>query len=387
MENADYLQMKNGDEYYIALASDTSWVIEQDTNNAARAKIQQKTGADAQKVKVYRQPDGSYSFQSNVNGKWLDLDGGKTENFTVVHFWENGATPTNNDNQKWYLLGNGDGTYRIKPKPAVKNGSNAVLDLNTGKPSAGQVIQAYENNGSAAQQWRLIPVSRETTQILEVDANNGKLHIDDLTPGTYTLRETQAPGNYLGLTDTVTITVDQSGNITVVSAPRDPNGDSMAKVDGTNLGLLTVLNNPNTVDLTLEKKVVGSNTRDKFPFTITYTPHGEATTTVTVDLASGDSHRIENIAYGTEVTITETAHDGFSVLFKKGEAPLEANGDSCTFTITSNVTITAENHTGYQLPSTGGMGTGWFTLAGLLLMTGAAALTILRRRAKEGGPE
>ena len=93
VENADYLQMKDGDEYYIALASNTSWVIEQDTNNAARAKIQQKTGAVAQKVKVYRQPDGSYSFQSNVNGKWLDLAGGKTENFTVVHFWENGVTP------------------------------------------------------------------------------------------------------------------------------------------------------------------------------------------------------------------------------------------------------------------------------------------------------
>lgn len=386
VENADYLQMKNGDEYYIALASDTSWVIEQDTNNAARAKIQQKTGADAQKVKVYRQPDGSYSFQSNVNGKWLDLDGGKTENFTVVHFWENGATPTNNDNQKWYLLGNGDGTYRIKPKPAVKNGSNAVLDLNTGKPSAGQVIQAYENNGSAAQQWKLIPVSRETTQTLKV-GSDGKLHIDGLIPGNYTLTESTAPGGYQKLTAPITFTVDQDGGITVVSAPQDPNGKSMAKADGTTLGLLTVLNNPNTVDLTLIKQVIGSDTKESFPFTITYTLHGEATTTVTVDLASGDSHRIENIAYGTEVTITETAHDGFSVLFKKGEAPLEANGDSCTFTITSNVTITAENHTGYQLPSTGGMGTGWFTLAGLLLMTGAAALTISRRRAKEGGPE
>lgn len=385
VENADYLQMKNGDEYYIALASDTSWVIEQDTNNAARAKIQQKTGAVAQKVKVYRQPDGSYSFQSNVNGKWLDLDGGKTKNFTVVHFWENGATPTNNDNQKWYLLGNGDGTYRIKPKPAVKNGSNAVLDLNTGKPSAGQVIQAYENNGSAAQQWKLIPVSRETTQTLEV-SSDGKLHIDGLIPGTYTLTETHAPNNYLGLNGTVTITVDQSGNITVVSAPKDPNGKSMAKADGTKLGLLTVLNNPNTVNLTLTKQVVGSSTTDTFLFTITYTPHGKAATTVTVDLANGGSHHIESIAYGTEVTITETAHAGFSVTYKDGTV-VKAHGDTYTFKITQDITITAVNSTGYELPSTGGAGTVWFTLAGILLMTGAAALTLLRRRAKEGGPE
>lgn len=386
VENADYLQMKNGDEYYIALASDTSWVIEQDTNNAARAKIQQKTGADAQKVKVYRQPDGSYSFQSNVNGKWLDLDGGKTENLTVVHFWENDETPTNNDNQRWYLLGNGDGTYRIKPKPAVKNSSNAVLDLNTGIPSAGQVIQAYENNGTAAQQWKLIPVSRVTTQTLEV-SSDGKLHIDGLIPGTYTLTETHAPNDYLGLNGTVTITVDQNGDITVVSAPTDPNGDSMAKADGTNLGLLTVLNNPNTVELTLTKQVVGSNTTEQFPFTITYTPHGaEKTETVTANLANGDSHRIESIAYGTEVTIKETAHAGFSVTYKDGTV-VKVHGDTYTFKITQDVAITAVNSTGYELPSTGGGGTAWFTLAGLLLMTGAAALTLLRRRAKEGGPE
>ena len=244
----------------------------------------------------------------------------------------------------------------------------------------------YENNGSAAQQWRLIPVSRVTTQTLEV-SSDGKLHIDGLIPGTYTLRETQAPGNYLGLTDTVTITVDQSGNITEVSTPKDPNGKPMAKVDGTNLGLLTVLNNPNTVDLTLKKEVVGlTDVTRKFQFTITYQLGTESKEQM-IQLAHGESTAITGIPYGATVTITETNHDGFSVLFKEGDAPLEANGDSCTFTITSNVTITAENHTGYQLPSTGGMGTGWFTLAGLLLMTGAAALTISRRRAKEGGPE
>ena len=385
VENADYLQMKDGDEYYIALASDTSWVIEQATNDAARAKIQQKTDVAAQKVKVYRQADGSYSFQSAANNKWLDLDAGKTENFTVVHFWENNATPTNNDNQKWYLLGNGDGTYRIKPKPAVKNGSNAVLDLNTGVASAGEVIQMWENNGSNAQQWRLIPVSRETTQTLEV-GSDGKLHINGLIPGTYTLTETTPPENYLGLNGTVTITVGQDGNITVDSAPTDPNGKSMAKADGTSLGLLTVLNNPNTVDLTLTKQVVGSNTTEQFPFTITYTPHGaEKAETVTVALADGKSHSIKNIAYGTEVTIKETAHAGFSVTYKDGTA-VRVHGDTYTFTITDDVTITAENSTGYELPSTGGGGTAWFTLAGILLMTGAAALTLLRRRTREGGP-
>ena len=393
VENADYPHLVNGEEYYITVWTYEDWVIGQDTSlTTFDAKLQKKTDADTQKVKVYHQADGSYSFQSVANGKWLDLDNGNTDNGHLVHFYQNADMPTTHDNQKWYLLSNGDGTYRIKPKVAVINSSSAVLDLaGTSDPSEGRKIEVWtEKDPSDAsswnQQWRLIPVSRVTTQILKVD-DNGKLHINGLIPGTYTLRETQAPNDYLGLTDTVTITVDQSGNITVVSAPRDPNGDSMAKVDGGNLGLLTVFNKPNAVTLTLIKQVVGlTDVTRKFPFTITYTIPGGEKVTKSCELAHGGSTAIAGIPYGATVTITETAHDGFSVLFKEGEA-LKANGDSCTFTITSNVTITAENHTGYQLPSTGGIGTGWFTLAGLLLMTGAAALTISRRRAKEGGPE
>ena len=386
VENADYSHFDEDQEYYIVLASNENWGIGRNSGGGNNAGLQ--SGDSRKAFKVKRQSDdGSYGFVTKVDGKdyWLNLAGNDNaaQEKLILIYPDNGNSP--NRNERWYLLGNGDGSFRIKAKLAVMQGTNTVLDLSNGTTATNQPLWMYENNGSAAQQWRLIPVSRETTQTLEV-SSDGKLHIDGLIPGTYTLTETHAPNDYLGLNGTVTITVDQSGNITAVSAPQDPNGKPMAKVDGTNLGLLTVLNNPNTVDLTLIKQVVGSNTTDTFPFTITYTPHGEAATTVTVNLASDGSHRIGNIAYGTEVTITELNHAGFSVSYKNGEVLLQ-NGDSYTFTITDDVTITAVNSTGYELPSTGGGGTAWFTLAGLLLMTGAAALTILRRRAKEGGPE
>ena len=387
VENADYLHFDEDQEYYIVLASNENWGIGRNSGGGDNAGLQ--SGDSRKAFKVKRQSDdGTYGFVTKVDGKdyWLNLAGNDNaaQGKLILIYPGNGKSP--NRNERWYLLGNGDGSFRIKAKLAVMQGTNTVLDLSNAATATDQPIQMYENNGTPAQQWKLIPVSRETTQTLEV-GSDGKLHIDGLIPGTYTLTETQAPDNYLGLNGTVTITVGQNGGITVLSAPTDPNGKSMAKADGTTLGLLTVLNNPNTVKLTLIKQVVGSNTTDTFPFTITYTPHGaETAETVTVGLANGVSHHIESIAYGTEVTIKETAHAGFSVTYKDGTV-VKVHGDTYTFKITQDVTITAVNSTGYELPSTGGLGTGWFTLAGILLMTGAAALTLLRRRAKEGGPE
>ena len=380
-----YPEIKDGAEYYIALASDESWVIGQDTYATTfDAKLQKKSdNKDTQKVKVYHQADGSYSFQSVANGKWLDLDKGNTENRSLVHFWVNTSPLTTEDAQKWYLLSNSDGTYRIKPKAAVKNGSSAMLDLNTGIANEGQKIQAWESNNTAAQKWMLVPVNpvAKPATVTELAVSQGQLYLNDLIPGTYTLTETGVPAHYLGM-QPITITVDRKGNITLVS---NPEGLASVQGEGDSV-LLQVVNKPNAVTLTLKKQVVGlTDVMRKFQFTITYRLGTESKEQM-IQLAHGESTAITGIPYGATVTITETAHDGFSVLFKEGEA-LKANGDSCTFTITSNVTITAENHTGYQLPSTGGMGTGWFTLAGLLLMTGAAALTISRRRAKEGGPE
>ena len=382
-----YPEIKDGTEYYIALASNENgknWVIGQDTSaKKLDAKLQEKTGAAAQRVRIYHQTDGSYSFQSVANGKWLDLDECKTKNGTLVHFWANDNVLTTETAQKWYLLSNGDGTYRIKPKAAVENGSSAVLDMNTGIPSEGQKIQAWTSNNSNAQKWKLVPVNPaekpETTTTITV-SSQGQLFLRDLIPGTYTLTETVAPAYYLGM-QPITITVDREGNITLVSNP-----EGLATVEEGEVAL-RVVNKPDNVALTLKKIVSGLTTDQKFTFRISYIPQGGGdAVTRTVELAHGQQADPISIPYGAAVTITELNHAGFSVSYKNGEVLLQ-NGDSYTFTITQDVTITAVNSTGYELPSTGGGGTAWFTLAGLLLMTGAAALTLLRRRAKEGGPE
>ena len=102
------------------------------------AQLQEKTDSNAQKMYVVRQTDGSYSFRCEENKRYLDLDSANLEDGHLVHFYlgENGNDDTPHTNQKWYLIANGDGTFKIKPRVAVLNQSTAVLDLNTAKQDA-----------------------------------------------------------------------------------------------------------------------------------------------------------------------------------------------------------------------------------------------------------
>lgn len=372
-----YPEIKENEGYYIALASAPEWGI---GNVDGSAKLKQ--GAGRQIFYVKHEADGSYSFHTSDNN-WLNLSGNDVTSGTEILIYnENNKTPPDL-NELWYLLRNSDGSYRIQPKLAVIHGTSAVLDLNAANVKENEKIQVYTSNGTSAQKWELVPVNPaaepETTTTITV-SDQGQLFLTGLIPGTYTLTETVAPAYYLGM-QPITITVDREGNITLVSNP-----EGLATVEEGEVAL-RVVNKPDNVALTLKKIVSGLTTDQKFTFRISYIPQGGGdAVTRTVELAHGQQADPISIPYGAAVTITELNHAGFSVSYKNGEVLLQ-NGDSYTFIITDDVTITAENSTGYELPSTGGGGTAWFTLAGLLLMTGAAALTILRRRAKEGGPE
>ncbi len=259
-------QVVDKGEYYIAAAADQSYVLAQDIGSAKYdAKLQKKTGAASQQFRVYRQSDGSYSFLclGSTNGKnmWLDLDGGKLENGTLVHFWDNDYTPTDHDNQKWFLVMNDDGSLTFKPRVAVLNKSNAVMDINTGILQEDQKIQLWEGNNTNAQKWVLVPVNStaapSTTQTFQVNAQ-GMLSITGLLPGTYTLTEKTVPSGCIGLDGPVTIHVDAAGKVTVSGSP-------LVTADGNNVVRMTNQYQPR--ELTLEKKVQNSDTTEAFSFT------------------------------------------------------------------------------------------------------------------------
>ncbi|MDY4994993.1 MAG: fibro-slime domain-containing protein [Oscillospiraceae bacterium] len=375
-------QIQSGALYYIALAEDLSFVIGQNSSLGQNdAQLQKKTGSSAQKMYVVRQTDGSYSFRCEENKRYLDLDSANLEDGHLVHFYpcENGNDDTPHTNQKWYLIANGDGTFKIKPRVAVLAQSKAVLDLSGATIAEGQRIQVWTDNGSSAQKWLLVPVEEEaapeTTKDLAVD-DGGVLRLAGLLPGSYTLTETQAPDGYQKLSQPISFRVGAGGTITLADG-------TITDAIVANNGILQVRNRHEDLTLTLRKELVNSQSTQAFPFTVSYTADGQ-TFRQELALANGASGKLQ-IPYGAEVTITETAHDGFAVTFKSGETLL-SSGDSYTFKMTADAAITAFNAAGYALPGTGG-GALWLQLAGaaLVLLTLPAYNWIKTKKQKAKG--
>lgn len=316
-----------------------------------------------------------YEDGSGAQKSSLDLDRGDCKNGHVVHFYNH----TTHDNQKWYITVTETG-LKIKPRQAVLNNSTAVLDLYASRLEQGGRIEVYEDNGTLAQRWKLVPVNPAaavtTTDTLTVDAN-GLLTIQGLLPGTYTLKEVTAPGGYQTMAD-ATVKVDANGHVTWVSgSPLVSAKDSQ----------ITVKNQPTDKTLTLTKQVVGAATgNQKFGFTIEYKDKitGEVTKK-TLELMA-DERDTPQIPYGATVTISEPSHPGYSLSFRQGDTLVTNRDDnSYQFVITDDVTIIAVNTAGYELPDTGGPGAVWCTTGGLLLMAAAGGLLLYKNRNRRKG--
>lgn len=110
-------------------------------------------------VSRYKQlPDGWYSIKSvNAPSKGLDVYQGNTSNGSNIILYDyNGQ-----DNQKFYLKNQGDGTFTLKA-----GNCDLYLDAANGSSSNSTNIQLYQGNGTNAQKWKL------------VDANNNQFYIE-----------------------------------------------------------------------------------------------------------------------------------------------------------------------------------------------------------------
>lgn len=374
----------DGEKYYLALSENPDYVLGIDgSGDNARAVLRNKNSDSALVLTATAHADGSYSFHfydGNLE-MHLDLYGGGLTNGTSVNFWQN-TVPTENENQKWFLLRNSDGSLTVQPRKAVLNKSSAVLDVTNGTIADGTPLQIYTGNGTVAQKWILVPADTgqeiATVTELPVDAN-GRIHISGLIPGTYRLSEVQAPTHCIIMAQDALLHVSADGTVTVVES----NGQRVS-VDEDNNTLLRVINDYANQVLTLRKEVEVVTTDQKFSFRVTYLPIGAQTpTVVTVTLGHDQSTTLE-IPYGAQVSIEEPEHDGFALTFRSGSETLDAPDGVYRFTMTSDLTVTAVNIGSYELPATGGHGTLLYTAGGAILLVVALCLLYMQfKRRKE----
>lgn len=362
-----------GGQYYIALSGNPDYVLGlSGTDVVLRPK---DTG---QVFTVSRLEDGSYTFLAP--GGYLDVYNGDLSNGTKLILWNGADSP--NDNEKWFLNRNSDGSLTFRSRKAVLNNSAAVMDLNGATVADGQKIQLYTANDSSAQKWTLVPVGGTssgalTTQNLTVN-DQGQLHLNGLLPGTYTLVEISPPEGYvLSQEIAVSVRVDGSGQIVLLES-----SDWGTVADNQ----LRVLNVPGEKTLTLKKLVEGVTTEQSFQFEVSYLPLGqtEPVTLEPVTLKHNESTEL-TIPYGAAVTIREINAEGFRLSFQNGETsePAGAIDGSYTFSMKENVTITAVNTGTYRLPATGGMGSHLFYLSGGILVTLAGLYGLRQSRKKK----
>lgn len=364
----------DGQQYYLALRDSPGYVLGiNGSGNGAGAVLRPLDSSGALALTVTRNADGSYCFHYNdgTAEQYLDLDNGGLSNGNTVQFWS-GSVPSDNDNQKWFLLLDSDGSLTVKPRSAVLNKSDAVLDLSGATVADGTKIQIWNSNQTAAQKWILVPVNEDATAtpVTDLEVNDtGQLNIVGLIPGTYSLTEIQAPSHCAGLSSDVQFHVAADGTLTLI----DTENQSVT-VDEQNRALLRVTNEYVSQKLTLTKKVEVGTTDQKFRFLIRYMPIGSTEEkTVTVELGHNESANI-TIPYGAQVRIEEAEHDGFALRFQSGDTLLDAPDGVYTLTMTSDISITAVNTAGYQLPATGGHGTTLYTAGGCMLLLAALLL-------------
>ena len=85
------------------------------------------------------------------------------------------------------------------------------------------------------------------------------------------------------------------------------------------------------------------------------------------------------IANGTYTIIEEVVPEGYNKAADQQVTIEDADATPLTLEVTTTVT----NNAGQELPSTGGIGTTIFYIAGIVLVLGAAAIIIARRKAEQ----
>ena len=93
-----------------------------------------------------KQADGSFLVKNQYNNQYLDVVADGLSDRVNILTWEKHGKPS----EQWYVVANGDGTYRF-----VNKGSGKVVDITGGLTANGTNVQQYLWHGHDAQRFHL----------------------------------------------------------------------------------------------------------------------------------------------------------------------------------------------------------------------------------------
>lgn len=225
-----------------------------------------------------------------------------------------------------------------------------------------------------------------TASVSEANSGaNGQVNFGQLAAGSYYIKETGTPEGY-------------EDNDTLYRVTVTSTGTKMEYQDGEG----------NWVDMTSSKKITNEKIRTANLTILKVDEHSEALSGATFQLqaktssgswqnqgnaqTTGSDGRIdfEDLQPGTYQIVETKAPDGYYKLTDAIGFTVSAEDGSVTLSNTGawtlsddGATLTVANHTGSELPKTGGRGTFLYTMGGMLLMAASLLCGLNQRRRRE----
>ena len=141
-------------------------------------QLYSRNDTDAQTFEFEKTGDGYYAIRNMKSGLYLSLytTWAELRNGTAVaqQSWYGGLS------QKWCVKPVGNGQYIISSAMDC----SMVLDVSNGVAGNGSAVQAYADNGTAAQRWSFSPAKTVRERVDELAAANA----GTVAPGTYAVR-------------------------------------------------------------------------------------------------------------------------------------------------------------------------------------------------------
>ena len=133
------------------LSPDKAVVVEKDNPTKLGTNVllwdYNKTAPDATAVwNLEKQADGSFLVKNQYNNQYLDVVADSLYDQVNILTWEKHNKPS----EQWYVVSNGDGTYRF-----VNKNSGKVVDVYGGQTANGTNVQQYLWHGHDAQRFYL----------------------------------------------------------------------------------------------------------------------------------------------------------------------------------------------------------------------------------------